>query len=333
MGLLDTVINSLRFKDTIIYKETSDLQAKHDALCQLNEEYPNNSELLNELKIVKKGLDGENEIVYQLKKVNIGMYVLRDIKVQYEDLTAQIDYIVITPVYIYYIECKNLIGNITVNEKGDFIREYTFNGKKVKKGMYSPLRQVEAQREVIRKIWESNTSKIQKVFASNHFDYYRRVLVVAANQETILNTTKAPKDIKYKILRADGLVKQIQYDLSHLSNNEPFSSQKEMEQIAQSYLSLNCNKEIDFYNFYKEKYCFDVDTSFNDEQLKERLIDLRKQISKEMSIPAYYVFTNSELDKLISLKPKTIDELEKANILPAVKIKTHGNKIIDEFNN
>ena len=33
------------------------------------------------------------------------------------------------------IECKNLIGNVTVNEKGDFIREYSFKGHKVKKGM------------------------------------------------------------------------------------------------------------------------------------------------------------------------------------------------------
>ena len=45
------------------------------------------------------------------------MYVLHDVKVKYGDLTAQIDYIVITSVFIYFIECKNLIGNITVNEE------------------------------------------------------------------------------------------------------------------------------------------------------------------------------------------------------------------------
>ena len=147
MGLIDNAIEALRFKDTIFYKEGSDLQEKYNALKKLNEEYPNNEELINELYIVKKGLDGENEIAYQLKKAHIGMYVLRDIKLKYEDLTAQIDYVIITPVYSYYIECKNLVGNITVTDKGDFIREYTINGKKIKKGMYSPLRQVEAQRE------------------------------------------------------------------------------------------------------------------------------------------------------------------------------------------
>ena len=231
------MFDSLRFKDTIFYKSNSDLQDRLDALTKLNEEYPQNNDILNEMYIVKKGLDGEKEISYQLQKANIGMYVLQDVKVKYEDLTAQIDYIVITPIFTYYIECKNLIGNITVNEKGDFIREYTFNGKKVKKGMYSPLRQVEAQREVIRKIWKNNTSSLIKIFGSKNFDYYRRVLVVAANQETILNTSKAPSDIKYKVLRADALVRQIQYDLDHKRSDDTFSSKKNMELTAQSYVN------------------------------------------------------------------------------------------------
>lgn len=331
MGLIDSAIDAFRFKDTVFYKENSDLQSKYDALKKLNGEYPNNEELLSELFIVKKGLDGENEIAYQLKKAHIGMYVLRDIKVKYEDLTAQIDYVIITPVYTYYVECKNLVGNITVNDKGDFIREFTINGKKIKKGMYSPLRQVEAQREVIRKIWESNCSAIKKFFASKNFDYYRRVLVVAANQDTILNTNRAPKEMKYKILRADALVRQIEYDLDHRGNDEYLESKKGMEEMAQSYVDLSSKEEINYYDYYKEKYCNDVSAPINDD-LKDRLIELRKNRSNEMNIPAYYVFTNEELDKLVELRPKTIEELKNANILTTIKIKTHGEEIIKVIN-
>ena len=296
-----------------------------------SEEYPKNEELQSELLIVKKGLDGENEISYQLKKSHIGMYVLRDVKVKYEDLTAQIDYVVITPVFTYYIECKNLIGNITVTDKGDFIREFTLNGKRIKKGMYSPLRQVEAQREVIRKIWESNTSSFIKFFASKNFEYYRRVLVVAANQDTILNTNKAPKEFKYKILRADSLVRKIEYDLNHRNNDDHLKSKKGMEEIAQSYLDLSSKEEIDYYNYYKEKFCNNVNVPIKD-GLKERLIELRKTRCNEMTIPAYYVFTNDELDKLIEVRPKTIEELKNANILTPIKIKTHGDLIVEEIN-
>ena len=343
MGLIDNAIEALRFKDTIFYKENSDLQEKYDALKKLNDEHPNNEELLSELYIVKKGLDGENEIAYQLKKAHIGMYVLRDIKLKYEDLTAQIDYVIITPVYTYYIECKNLIGNITVNEKGDFIREYTVNGKKIIKGMYSPLRQVEAQREVERKIWESQNNKITKFFASSNFNKYRKVLVVAANQETILDTRKAPKEIKYKILRADALVRQMEYDFNNRDSAEILDSKKEIEEVAQYYINISSKDNIDYYEFYKNKFFenkneevkkdIKVETKENSSvDLKERLIELRKTRSKQMKIPAYYVFTNDELDKLIELKPKTIEELKNANILTQIKIKTHGATIIEEIN-
>ena len=341
MGLIDTAIDALRFKDTIFYKENSDLQDKYDALKKLNAEFPNNDDLLSELFITKKGLDGENEISYQLKKAHIGMYVLRDIKVKYEDLTAQIDYIVITPVYIYYIECKNLVGNITVTEKGDFIREFTINGKKIKKGMYSPLRQVEAQREVIRKIWESNSSNIKKIFASKNFDHYRRVLVVTANHDTILNTSRAPKDINYKVLRADSLIRQIEYDLDHRGNQEYLESKKSMEETAKSYLNISINEKVDYYEYYKNKYCLNTNKineenlntiKTNEDNLKDRLITLRKSRASAMNIPPYYIFTNDELDKLVEIRPKTIEELNKANILSPIKIKTHGEKIIEEIN-
>lgn len=331
MGLINNAIDAFRFKDTIFYKDSSDLQDKYDALKKLNAEYPNNEELLSELFIVKKGLDGENEISYQLKKAHIGMYVLRDLKFKYEDLTAQIDYVIITPVYIYYIECKNLIGNITVNEKGDFIREFSVNGKKIKKGMYSPLRQVEAQREVLRKIWESTTSKLTKLISSDKFNYYRRVLVVAANPETILNTSRAPQDMKYKILRADALVRQLEYDLSHRSADQPLDSKKRMEELAQSYINLSSNETIDYYEYYKKKFALVNDNALADD-LEERLIKLRKKRAVELKIPAFYIFTNNELAKLVAIKPKTIDELKEANILTSIKIKNHGEVIIEEIN-
>lgn len=194
--------------------------------------------------------------------------------------------------------------------------------------MYSPLRQVEAQREVIRKIWESKASGLVKLFGSKNFDYYRKVLVVVANQETILNTSKAPKDIKSKVLRVDALVRKIQYDLSHISSDDSYSSKKNMELFAQNYANLCINENIDYYKYYKDKFCK------NDipDNLKERLVELRKARSTEMKLPAYYVFTNDELDKLVKLRPKTIDELKKLNILTPVKIKTHGESIINEIN-
>lgn len=333
MGIIDLVSEALRSKETIFLKENSDLQDKYDALEKLNKEYPNNEELLSELYIVKKGLNGENEIAYQLKKANIGMYVLRDIKLKYNDLTAQIDYVIITPVFTYYVECKNLVGNITVNEKGDFIREFNINGKKIRKGIYSPLRQVEAQREVVKKIWNEHINTLQKIFASKNFEYYRRVLVVAANQETIINTSKAPSDIKYKVVRADNLVRQIKYEINNRTRNDDFASQKSMEGLANTYLKLSIKDTVNYYEFYKNKFSLNKDTTKtnNNEDLRTRLIELRKKRAGEMAIPAYYIFNNEELEKLVELKPQSIEELKKHNILSDIKINIHGKEIINEI--
>ena len=330
MGLINTAIDAFRFKDTIIYKENSDLQDKYDALKKLNREYPNNEDLLSELYIVKKGLDGENEIAYQLKKANIGMYVLRDIKLRYQDLTAQIDYVIISPIYTYYVECKNLVGNITVTDKGDFIRELNIDGKRIKKGMYSPLRQVEAQREVVRKLWDSNSSNFIKFFGSKYFDYYRRVLVVAANHETILNTSKAPKELQHKILRADALVRQIEYDLNNCKIDDPYKTRKDMEQSAQAYIDWSYSEQKNYYDYYKEKFVGNKVETNN--ILKEKLIKFRKARSNEMGIPAYYVFTNDELERLIDMRPKTFEELQNAKILSQIKLVTHGKQIVQVIN-
>ena len=52
-----------------------------------------------------------------------------------------------------------------------------------------------------------------------------------------------------------------------------------------------------------------------------------------MNYPAYYVFNNEELDKLVELRPKTLEALKNSNILAAIKVKTHGEMIIQIINN
>ena len=300
------------FKDTIFLKEDSTLEKQRDALNKLLKEYSNREDIVEELYLINKGIAGEKEIKYQLSKSNIGMYVLHDVNLQNADLKAQVDYIIITKVCAYFIECKNLVGNITINERGDFIREFVINSKKIKKGMYSPIRQVEAQRDVFRKIWESNIDgnvllkAFKKYYGNKNFNDNYRVLVVTANNETILNTRYAPKDIKY-------------------SDRDLWLGKKEMESWASSLLSYNVSNDIDYYDYYKSKFI--KETTIDNDNLKNKLINFRKERSASMNIPAYYVFTNEELDKLVELKPKDISELK--SILTPIKIKTHGNEIIN----
>lgn len=164
-------------------------------------------------------------------------------------------------------------------------------------------------------------------------------MVVAANQDAILNTNRAPKDMKYKVLRADSLVRQMEYDISHRDRDEIVESKNGMEKIAKSYLDICVNENKDYYNYYMNKYCnYDGEKresekkKVTEEEIKNILIEFRKNRSKKMNIPAYYVFTNIELEELIEVKPKTVEELRKSNILSEIKIRTHGKEIVDIFN-
>lgn len=89
---------------------------------------------------------------------------------------------------------------------------------------------------------------------SKDFNKWRKVLVVAANKDTILNTKYAPSDMKYKILRADSLVRQLQYDLDHRDKDDVLLSKKDMEESAKYYMDLNSREEIDYYEYYKNKF-------------------------------------------------------------------------------
>lgn len=72
--------------------------------------------------------------------------------------------------------------------------------------------------------------------------------------------------------------------------------------------------------------------TFVKKSIKEKLIAFRKKRSKELDIPAYYIFTNDELEDIIELMPKSIDELKESGILPNIKLAKHGELIIKVIN-
>ena len=80
-----------------------------------------------------------------------------------------------------------------------------------------------------------------------------------------------------------------------------------------------------------KKNTLDKET-FVKKSIKEKLIAFRKKRSKELDIPAYYIFTNDELEDIIELMPKSVDELKKSGILPNIKLAKHGELIIQVIN-
>lgn len=328
MGLFD------KFTETVFYKKESELELQIEALKNIQIKYPNNEKIKHKLRILELGLRGEKEIEFELKNANIGMYVLRDVNLKYKDLTAQIDYIILTPGYIYFVECKNLIGNISVNERGEFIREYTYNNKKIKEGIYSPIRQAERHVETFKKILsERNNKVLDKIFREQRQLWFKP-LVVMANSKNILDLKKAPKELKSQIIKSDLLIDYIKKDISKI-DKELINRKQDMKENAFSIMQ-NYNQEInrdyeEELNKWAEKVISNNDNN-NDDELRNKLLEFRINRSKEKNIPAYYVFTNDELERIIEGKPKTIEELKLGKYLTDVKVNSHGKEIIKIIN-
>lgn len=413
-----------KFQRTVFVKDDSELEEKLNSLKAIRDKVVEKDEIEKEIKISELGLIGEKRIEYELKCANIGMYVLHDVNVVVDELTAQVDWVVITPAYCYLIECKNLIGNVTVNSQGEFRRYYQYKGKKIAEAIYSPYRQAVRHKEIWKKDWCTRRGKIKIFLENDIFENWYKPLVVFANPNGILDIKYAPAEIKKSIVKVDNLIEYFKADIMRKGTSE-LDGRKNMEENAIGILK-KINKKVrkDYTKQYTliqensdeeqniraggEAKCVEstvvenkkvenktgerqayerktvkgeeveskaleskavegkvveieenegravenrvienmaaetkepddkallnkTDEKDNDsiqKELREELLKFRKEKSRNMNVPAYYVFTNDEMNKIIEEKPKTIEELRKNNILSQIKIKCHGKEIV-----
>ena len=152
----------------------------------------------------------EKNVEFELKNSHMPIYILHDLFLESGELSAQIDYLVITKTVCFVIECKNLYGNIEINDSGDFIRTMDFGGKKKKEGVYSPITQNQRHLQLIKKMKLDCTKNfIFKAIVEKSFDNWFKSIVVLVNPKTVLNAKNAKREIKEQVIRADQLVEYI----------------------------------------------------------------------------------------------------------------------------
>lgn len=121
MGLFDKI------KEPVFLKDDSEAERQLAVLQDLRKTASGElaDQLDDEIRQVDAGIFGERTVRYELANSHIPMFVLHDLYLEYEGLTAQIDYLIITRKHQFVIECKNLYGNIEINSAGDFTRTVT----------------------------------------------------------------------------------------------------------------------------------------------------------------------------------------------------------------
>lgn len=247
MGLFDTM------KEPVFLKENSSAVEQIEKLKECYEKVNDEGKTLidNDIKLLEAGIYGENQILFELKNSHIPMAVLQDVYLEHQGLTAQIDFMIFTKGFIFVVECKNLVGSITIDNTGNFTRVFDYGKYKKKEGLYSPLTQNKRHLDLIKqKILDRQINIIARKMAERIFEQSFKSVVVLANPKTVLNAKFAPKEIKNSVIRADQLVEYIKRTNASYSS-EP-SSQKDMLETANSYLKAHIEKVKDYTEKYNE---------------------------------------------------------------------------------
>lgn len=246
MGLFD------KLKGPIFYKDDSDAEQQLLALEGLMTQAEGDAadEIAREIQRVKAGIAGEQQVRFELENSHIPMYVLHDLYLEHNGLTAQIDYLIITHYHQYVIECKNLFGDIEINSSGDFIRTVTYGKNKKKEGIYSPITQNRRHLELIKEMRGESKGVLTRVLFEKAFYNNYQSVVVLANPKTVLNARYAKKEVKEQVIRADQLAEYIR---AHDRTPDSVSnSEKEMESLAQYFMSAHKERKVDYTERFRE---------------------------------------------------------------------------------
>lgn len=329
MGLFD------KLNEPVFIKEDSDAAKQLELLRELYDKAQDatKKQIEQDIKYISYGIKGEEQIAFELKNSHMPMYVLHDLYLEFEDLSAQIDYLIITRKGVFVIECKNLFGDITVNSNGDFIRSMNIGGRLVKEGIYSPITQNKRHLELIKQIRMQEKNILQKVIFGKYFYETYHSVVVLANPKTILNTRYASKEIKEQVIRADQLNEYIRKVNDNIET-EP-RSDKEIKALAEYFLSKHKPKEMTYHKKY-EKIIEEepnmpvtpVDDSNKVELLMQKMKDYRLNKSREDKVKPYYIFTDKQMLEIIEKRPSNIEELMSISGFGEVKCSKYGEQII-----
>ncbi len=236
----------------VFVKDDSDAEKTLEVLKSLKDsgKYEGNEELEKDIINVLAGISGEKQIRFELENSHMPMYVIHDLFLEHNGLKAQIDYMVITRKCIFVLECKNLYGNIEINNNGDFIRSVNYGGKTVKEGIYSPITQNQRHMELIKEIRRSSKNIITKAFYDKIFEDGFKSVVVLANPKTVLFDRYAKKEVKDKVIRADQLIHHIK--TVNDKSSSYVSSDSEMKEMADFFLQQNKENPVDYTSKYKD---------------------------------------------------------------------------------
>lgn len=366
MSLLETFFGEKKtITKPIFIKDFTDENMQLKQLEDLSQKLANvaKKEIIErDIAFLRQGISGEKNLYYELKNSFFPMLCLHDIRLVFEDYVAQLDFVVITNKFLCIMETKKLQGNIVINSDGDFIRLIKNKfGKEEKEGIYSPVsqnnRHVNIVKDLLRKKlnicnipieslivianpktvinkdkcpydiknliykYDQVVKQLEKYQNDKKNDYSldEKNMYRIANTLNEMNTPITfDYSAKYGLCDTD-LLKDNGSNSKILSEIKPMAP--ETNEVSEGISKVPQSPQNNIQSV--------VETSQNNrEQVIENLKKFRLEISKQESIPPYYVFNNAEMDDLIEKYPRTKNDLLTVKGFGPKKVEKYGEQIL-----
>lgn len=154
----------------------------------------------------KLGYDAEKQMAFYLKR-HFGesnkFFVFNDLKITHNGETCQIDHLVLTTTGFFIIESKSCVGQISYDEKDQWIR----HTPKRDYGMQSPIQQTELQIKILKAFLQNEAIKDKNLLGTlmgiaQGFGARPYIKVIAIADNTII---KHPEEANPNVLKADAV--------------------------------------------------------------------------------------------------------------------------------
>ena len=154
----------------------------------------------------KLGDDAEKQMAFYLKRYfgeSEKFFVFNDLKITHNGETCQIDHLVLSTTGFFIIESKSCVGQISYDNKDQWIRHTT----KRDYGMQSPIQQTELQIKILKAFLQDEADKDRNLLGTlvgmpQGFGGRLFVKIVAIADNTII---KHPEEANSNVLKADSV--------------------------------------------------------------------------------------------------------------------------------
>ena len=186
----------------------------------------------------KIGAKVEQDVAFYLRRQFSDVddvFIINDLRIQFNNETAQIDHLVIYNKGFIVIESKSIRGEVKINEQLEWSR--TVRGKWM--GMPSPIEQAKLQSQLLKALLNENAkSLLAKVaFLQGYFGGRCWDQLCAASNDALIDRNSAPKNISMKLIKSESIgsaVKMLitQHRSGVILNVNPNFSREELNRIV-----------------------------------------------------------------------------------------------------